>query len=233
MRKTLFFLSILAALVSCSENQPYQFTVSDIETHIDTLSSDYFLGRMPFTEGEEKTVAYLVNEFQKIGLEPGNGDSYIQEVPMVSILTQPSETMEIQSAKEKISLNGLQDYVFWTQRTDSAVSFQDAEMVFAGFGIVAPEYGWDDYKNIDVKDKIVVVLVNDPGFGTEDASFFKGNTMTYYGRWTYKYEEAIRQGALGCLIVHNTIPAGYGFNVIQNSWNSSKLYLDDRGKEVC
>ena len=231
MRKTLFFLSILAALVSCSENQPYQFTVSDIETHIDTLSSDYFLGRMPFTEGEEKTVAYLVNEFQKIGLEPGNGDSYIQEVPMVSILTQPSETMEIQSAKEKISLNGLQDYVFWTQRTDSAVSFQDAEMVFAGFGIVAPEYGWDDYKNIDVKDKIVVVLVNDPGFGTEDASFFKGNTMTYYGRWTYKYEEAIRQGALGCLIVHNTIPAGYGFNVIQNSWNSSKLYLDDRGKE--
>ncbi|HAS57013.1 MAG TPA: peptidase M28 [Algoriphagus sp.] len=231
MRKTLFFLSILAALVSCSENQPYQFTVSDIETHIDTLSSDYFLGRMPFTEGEEKTVAYLVNEFQKLGLEPGNGDSYIQEVPMVSILTQPSETMEIQSAKEKISLNGLQDYVFWTQRTDSAVSFQDAEMVFAGFGIVAPEYGWDDYKNIDVKDKIVVVLVNDPGFGTEDASFFKGNTMTYYGRWTYKYEEAIRQGALGCLIVHNTIPAGYGFNVIQNSWNSSKLYLDDRGKE--
>ncbi|HCH44263.1 MAG TPA: peptidase M28, partial [Algoriphagus sp.] len=171
------------------------------------------------------------NEFQKLGLEPGNGDSYIQEVPMVSILTQPSETMEIQSAKEKISLNGLQDYVFWTQRTDSAVSFQDAEMVFAGFGIVAPEYGWDDYKNIDVKDKIVVVLVNDPGFGTEDASFFKGNTMTYYGRWTYKYEEAIRQGALGCLIVHNTIPAGYGFNVIQNSWNSSKLYLDDRGKE--
>jgi Zn-dependent M28 family amino/carboxypeptidase len=231
MRKTLFFLSILAALVSCSENQPYQFTVSDIETHIDTLSSDYFSGRMPFTVGEEKTVAYLVNEFQKIGLEPGNGDSYIQEVPMVSILTQPSETMEIQSAKEKISLNGLQDYVFWTQRTDSAVSFQDAEMVFAGFGIVAPEYGWDDYKNIDVKDKIVVVLVNDPGFGTEDASFFKGNTMTYYGRWTYKYEEAIRQGALGCLIVHNTIPAGYGFNVIQNSWNSSKLYLDDRGKE--
>ncbi|MAN88143.1 MAG: peptidase M28 [Algoriphagus sp.] len=231
MRKTLFFLSILAALVSCSENQPYQFTVSDIETHIDTLSSDYFLGRMPFTEGEEKTVAYLVNEFQILGLEPGNGDSYIQEVPMVSILTQPSETMEIQSAKEKISLNGLQDYVFWTQRTDSAVSFQDAEMVFAGFGIVAPEYGWDDYKNIDVKDKIVVVLVNDPGFGTEDASFFKGNTMTYYGRWTYKYEEAIRQGALGCLIVHNTIPAGYGFNVIQNSWNSSKLYLDDRGKE--
>ncbi|QYH37479.1 M28 family peptidase [Algoriphagus sp. NBT04N3] len=230
--KFLFLITGIALAVSCNSPQKdYQFTTSDIESHIDTLSSDYFLGRMPFTEGEEKTVAYLVNEFQKIGLEPGNGDSYIQEVPMVSILTQPSETMEIQSAKEKISLNGLQDYVFWTQRTDSAVSFQDAEMVFAGFGIVAPEYGWDDYKNIDVKDKIVVVLVNDPGFGTEDASFFKGNTMTYYGRWTYKYEEAIRQGALGCLIVHNTIPAGYGFNVIQNSWNSSKLYLDDRGKE--
>ena len=139
--------------------------------------------------------------------------------------------MEVSSEGQKLTLEGLKDYVLWTQRTDAEVAFEDAEMVFAGFGIVAPEYGWDDYKNIDVTDKIVVVLVNDPGFGTENATFFKGNTMTYYGRWTYKYEEAIRQGALGCLIVHNTIPAGYGFNVVQNSWNSPKLYLDDRGKD--
>ncbi|KAI9549739.1 peptidase M28 [Daphnia sinensis] len=141
--------------------------------------------------------------------------------------TTPAPQMQISSPKGNMTLEGLKDYVIWTQRTDSVTSLENAEMVFAGFGIVAPEYGWDDYKNIDVKDKIVVVLVNDPGFGTEEASLFKGNTMTYYGRWTYKYEEAIRQGALGCLIVHNTIPAGYGFNVVQNSWNASKLYLDD------
>ncbi len=109
---------------------------------------------------------------------------------------------------------------------------KDAEVIFAGFGIVAPEYGWNDYEGLDVKGKIVVVLVNDPGSGTEDSTFFKGNTMTYYGRWTYKYEEAARQGALGCLIVHNTIPAGYGFNVIQGKHNAPILYLDERGKET-
>jgi Zn-dependent M28 family amino/carboxypeptidase len=233
MKMRSFYLAILllGIIFSCSEKKPYQFQVSDIEPHIDSLSSDYFLGRMPFTEGETRTLDYLEKELVSLGLEPGNGNSYFQDVPMVSILTSPSPTMEIKSDKESLTIEGLKDYVLWTQRTDPEVGFSDVEMVFAGFGIIAPEYGWDDYKNIDVKGKIVVVLVNDPGFGTEDASFFKGNTMTYYGRWTYKYEEAIRQGALGCLIVHNTIPAGYGFNVIQNSWNASKLYLDDRGKE--
>ncbi|TFV93286.1 M28 family peptidase [Algoriphagus kandeliae] len=227
----LIILVSLVAWAACSPEKPYQFQVSDLEPLIDSLSSDYFEGRMPFSEGEKKTIDFLVHEFESYGLEPGNGDSYIQDVPLVSIFTEAAPTMEIKSSNGSMTLEGLKDYVLWTQRTDSEVSFEDAELVFAGFGIVAPEYGWDDYKNIDVKDKIVVVLVNDPGFGTEDASFFKGNTMTYYGRWTYKYEEAIRQGALGCLIVHNTIPAGYGFNVIQNSWNASKLYLDDRGKE--
>jgi Zn-dependent M28 family amino/carboxypeptidase len=186
---------------------------------------------MPFTEGEKITTSYLEQQFKELGLEPGNGDSYFQEVPMVSITSSPSETMEFKGPSGTLSAEGLQDFVIWTQRTDSVVSVENAEVVFAGFGIVAPEYGWNDYKNLDVKGKIVVVLINDPGFGTEDASMFKGNTMTYYGRWTYKYEEAARQGALGCLIVHNTIPAGYGFNVIQNSWNASKLYLDDRGQE--
>lgn len=230
--KNLFFTLLAVAIFtwSCSPEKTYQFQVSDLEPHIDTLASDYFEGRMPFSAGEQKTVDYLLQEFQKIGAEPGNGDSFIQEVPLVSITTQAATTMEIRSEREAITLEGLKDYVLWTQRTDSEIVVDEAELIFAGFGIVAPEYGWDDYKNIDVTDKIVVVLVNDPGFGTEDVDFFKGNTMTYYGRWTYKYEEAIRQGALGCLIVHNTIPAGYGFNVVQNSWNSSKLYLDDRGK---
>ncbi len=226
-------LILLAGLTACHAPKKlnYKFQVSDLEPNLITLSSDEFLGRMPFTEGETLTTSFLESEFKTLGLEPGNGDSYFQDVPLVSISSLPADQMIFESAKDNLTLTGLQDYVIWTQRTDSLVEVKDAELVFAGFGIVAPEYGWNDYKDIDVKGKIVVVLVNDPGFGTEDPAFFKGNTMTYYGRWTYKYEEAARQGALGCLIVHNTIPAGYGFNVIQNSWKASKLYLDDRGKE--
>lgn len=232
-------LNILPALVAVlllgncgtKEETTYAFKVADLEPYIIKLSGDEFMGRMPFTEGEKITTSFLESEFKTLGLEPGNGDSYFQDVPMVSIKATPASEMKISSASESLTLEGLKDYVIWTQRTDSLTSVADAELIFAGFGIVAPEYGWDDYKNIDVKGKVVVVMVNDPGFGTEDVALFKGNTMTYYGRWTYKYEEAIRQGALGCLIVHNTIPAGYGFNVVQNSWNASKLYLDDRGKE--
>lgn len=223
----------LVMTASCNQSNEsiYKIGIEDIESHIITLSSDEYMGRMPFTEGETKTINYLENEFKSLGLQPGNNGSYFQEVPMVSIRSTPASTMKIQSENGTLELEGLKDYVMWTQRTDENVSFEDAELVFAGFGIVAPEYGWDDYKNLDVKDKIVVVLVNDPGFGTEEDKLFKGNTMTYYGRWTYKFEEAARQGALGTLIVHNTIPAGYGFNVVQNSWDASKLYLDTRGDE--
>ncbi len=231
--KNLLSLALLAGfLIACSDQSKiYQFQVADLEPNLITLSSDEFMGRMPFTEGEQLTTSFLESKFKEMGLEPGNGDSYFQEVPMVSIITYPEQSMEFSSAQGSVAGEGLKDFVIWTQRTDSLVRIQDAEVVFAGFGIVAPEYGWDDYKNLDVKGKIVVVLINDPGFGSEDSTFFKGNTMTYYGRWTYKYEEAVRQGALGCLIVHNTIPAGYGFNNIQNSWKASKLYLDDRGQD--
>lgn len=234
MKKTqIALLVLISGFVACkAPHQPeYKFQTADIEPTILTLSSDEFMGRMPFTEGEKKTTAFLESEFRKMGVEPGNGDSYFQDVPMVSIFSQPSEKMLLKSGQKRFSVDGFKDYVVWTQRTDSLVEIKDAEIVFAGFGIVAPEYGWNDYENIDVKGKIVLVLVNDPGFGSDDPAFFKGSTMTYYGRWTYKYEEAARRGALGCLIVHNTIPAGYGFNVIQNSWKAKKLYLDDRGRE--
>jgi Zn-dependent M28 family amino/carboxypeptidase len=232
MKNPFSIISLTAIMIACSgKSTHFQFQVSDLEPNLITLSSDEFLGRMPFTEGETITTSFLEKQFKDLGLEPGNGDSYFQDVPMVSITSNPSEFMEFKGSRGKLSAEGLKDFVIWTQRTDSLVSVENAEVVFAGFGIVAPEYGWNDYKNLDVRGKVVVVLVNDPGFGTEEAALFKGNTMTYYGRWTYKYEEAARQGALGCLIVHNTIPAGYGFNVIQNSWKSSKLYLDDRGKE--
>ena len=224
-------LGILAGCQSGGQST-YQFQISDLEPNLVTLASDEFMGRLPFTEGEKITTTFLESEFKTMGLEPGNGDSYFQDVPMVSIVSKSSETMELKNSSSSVSLAGFQDFVIWTQKTDSLVEVKDAEVVFAGFGIVAPEYGWNDYEGLDVKGKIVVVLVNDPGFGTEDSTFFKGNTMTYYGRWTYKYEEAARQGALGCLIVHNTIPAGYGFNVIQGKHNAPILYLDDRGKET-
>uniref|UniRef100_UPI004048C0FD M28 family metallopeptidase n=1 Tax=Algoriphagus sp. TaxID=1872435 RepID=UPI004048C0FD len=233
MKNLLSLAAIAILLVGCGDqSKSYQFQVADLEPNLIRLSSDEFLGRMPFTAGEEMTTQFLESKFKEMGLEPGNGDSYFQEVPMVSIVSRPQQTMAFEGPQGAIQGAGLNDFVLWTQRTDSLVRIQDAEVVFAGFGIVAPEYGWDDYKNLDVKGKIVVVLINDPGFGSDDPTFFKGNTMTYYGRWTYKYEEAARQGALGCFIVHNTIPAGYGFNVIQNSWNASKLYLDDRGQEA-
>lgn len=233
MYKNLIYFGLaLSFLTGCAQEEThYQFQVSDLEPNLIKLASDEFQGRRPFTEGEKITTAFLETEFKNLGLEPGNGDSYFQDVPMVSIVSKSSETMELKNSSSSVALAGFQDYVIWTQKTDSLVEIQDAEVVFAGFGIVAPEYGWNDYAGLDVKGKIVVVLVNDPGFGTEDASFFKGNTMTYYGRWTYKYEEAARQGALGCLIVHNTIPAGYGFNVVQGKHHQPILYLDDRGKE--
>ncbi|WP_373524413.1 M28 family metallopeptidase [Aquiflexum sp.] len=233
MKNNLFFpISVITLLIfeacNSSEKPSYQIEKEDVESHIIHLSSDEFKGRKPFTEGETKTLAYLEQAYRDLGLEPGNGDSYFQEVPMVSIFSKPAPSMTIKSKEKKIELKGLEDYVIWTQRTDSLLTIDEVELVFAGYGIVAPEYGWNDYKNIDVNGKIVVLLVNDPGYGTEDVTLFRGNTMTYYGRWTYKMEEAAKQGALGILIIHETGPAGYGFNVIQNNWNTSRLSLDIR-----
>ncbi len=145
-------------------------------------------------------------------------------MPLVEITPKADAVMKVQSAKGNFELKNLTDFVVTTQNTDSLISLQNDEVIFAGYGVVAPEYNWNDYANINVKGKIVLVLVNDPGFGV-DTSIFKGNTMTYYGRWTYKYEEAARQGAKACFIIHNTEAASYPFNVIQNSWGSSNLYL--------
>lgn len=208
------------------------FNADSMRTHIAVLASDSFMGRKPFTEGETKTLRYLQQQFAIAGLEPGNGDSYLQEVPMVNIATTAAPTMEVKSPKGNFSLKGFDDYVLWTDKTDSGISIDKADLVFAGYGVVSAEYRWNDYDSIDVKGKIVLVLVNDPGFNAGDTNMFKGKTMTYFGRWTYKFEEAARQGARGCLIVHTEAGAGYPFSVVQNSWNTSKLRLDDRGKEL-
>jgi Zn-dependent M28 family amino/carboxypeptidase len=186
---------------------------------------------MPFSKGEKLTLAYLQEQFKEIGVEPGNGDSYLQEVPMVEITSTPDPEMVI-GGKKLFTLQGREDYVIWTERPEASIDIRDADIVFAGFGVVAPEYNWNDYEGLDVKGKVVLVLVNDPGFGGEDSTFFKGNTMTYYGRWTYKFEEAARQGAKACLVIHNTVPAGYAFNVPQNNWMTPHLYLDLRGEET-
>ncbi len=208
------------------------FTVEGLEKHLKTLASDEFMGRLPFSEGERKTLAYLESQFRNIGLEPGNGSSFLQEVPMVEITAAPAPTMSVQSSKGNFTLEGHKDYVIWTERTDEQIELDNEDLVFAGYGIVAPEYSWDDFAGADVKDKVIVVLVNDPGFGSDNPSLFKGNTMTYYGRWTYKFEEAARQGAKGVLIIHDDVPAGYGFWVVQNNWKAPRLYLDERGKNI-
>jgi Zn-dependent M28 family amino/carboxypeptidase len=189
------------------------------------------MGRKPFTEGENKAIGFIETKFREAGLEPGNGSSYLQDVPMVNIATKADSVMQVQSSKGNFQLRGLADYVIWTEKADPLISLKNDEIVFAGYGVVAPERNWNDYAGLDVKGKIVMVMVNDPGYGI-DPSLFKGDTMTYYGRWTYKFEEAARQGAKGCLVIHNTKAASYPFSVVQNNWNGSHLHLDNRGKNV-
>ncbi|MDP2419674.1 M28 family metallopeptidase [Sediminibacterium sp.] len=208
------------------------FNVDSLKKHISVLASDDFMGRKPFTEGETKTVAYLQEQFKQMGLEPGNGDSYIQEVPMANILATAAPNMQVKSAKGNFNLKAFDDYIIWTDKTDSSISLDNAELVFARYGVVAPEYNWNDYAGLDVKGKVVMVMVNDPGFWVGDTTLFKGKAMTYYGRWTYKFEEAARQGAKGCLIIHNTAAASYPFSVQQNSFNTTRLKLDNRGKNI-
>ena len=232
MKKNLVILSLGTALVACqsdSETSDPQISEKSLRTHMEVLSSDDFQGRKPFTEGEIKTVNYLVDQFEAFGLESGNGDSYTQNVPMVELTAMPSETMTVEGNGEIVELKVLEDFVAYTEQVVEETLLDASELVFAGYGVVAPEYGWNDYEGLDVKGKTVVVLVNDPGFASGDSTFFKGETMTYYGRWTYKYEEATRQGAAGCLIIHETVPAGYPWLVVRNSWSGASLYLDQTG----
>lgn len=206
------------------------FSADSLAKHIAMLASDEFEGRKPFTKAETKTINYLRDQFIGLGLQPGNGKSYFQEVPMVNIATTASPEMVVNTPNGSFALKGYDDYVLWTDKTDKIINVDNAEVIFAGYGVVAPEYKWNDYEGLDVKGKIVLVMVNDPGFGSGDSSLFRGKTMTYYGRWTYKFEEAARQGAKGCLIIHNTEAASYPFSVVQNNWNTSRLHLDNRGK---
>lgn len=224
-------ISVFLVLAGCkpevkAENTLQTVNQATIAKHIEQLASDEFMGRMPFTEGERKTTKYLQAEFEKLGLSPGNGNSFFQEVPMIEITGTPSEKMKISGPKGDFDLNYFDDFVALTLKPQEKVGLENSELVFVGYGIVASEYGWNDYQGMDMKGKTAVVLVNDPGFESQDSTLFKGNAMTYYGRWTYKYEEAGRQGAAGVIIIHETAPASYGWNVVQSSWSGAQLSLE-------
>lgn len=234
MKKFIVIAIAIGFLYSCTSSESTSTTEVTINpdsllSHISILASDSFSGRRPFTDGETKTIDYLQAQCRQLGLEPGNGDSYLQQVPLVEINPKGTPQLSVQTKQGKMDFKNMEDFVIFTERTDTSISVDNAGLVFAGFGVVAPEYNWNDYAGLDVKDKIVLVMVNDPGFTTKDSTLFKGKTMTYYGRWTYKFEEAARQGAKGCLIVHNTEAASYPFSVVQNSNGGTKLHLDSRG----
>lgn len=195
--------------------------------HVEEISSDKFLGRKPATAGEEITVNYLVEEYKKLGLVPMNGASYLQPIPLVEISPDYQKKMVIKGINGSVNLDHAVDYVAVTKRVEDKIEVDNAEIVFAGYGIVAPEYGWNDYAGIDVKNKIVIVMVNDPGYATADENLFTGRKMTYYGRWTYKYEEAARQGAAGILIIHEDGAASYPWAVVQNGRTGPQLVIND------
>jgi len=199
-------------------------TEDTYKAHVVKLSSNEFLGRKPFTRGDTLTVQYIEQQFKDLGLQPGNGESFFQEVPLVEIASEPkNKVLTFKGESGTVSANHLDDYVIGSRRLQNDIDISESELVFVGFGIVAPEFDWNDYEGLDVKGKTVVALVSDPG--RYDKSLFKADTMTYYGRWKYKYEEAARQGATGILLIHETEAASYGWNVVRSGWSGPQLEL--------
>jgi Zn-dependent M28 family amino/carboxypeptidase len=207
---------------------------SSLLKHIKVLASDDFEGRSPGTKGEAMTVAYLQDQFIKMGLTPGNPDgSYVQKVPMIGATSTPALSYQI--AGKNVALQFPEDFVAWSPRVQTEIHVDQSELVFVGYGIVAPEYGWDDYKGVDLRGKTMVMLINDPPVPDPknpdklDASMFKGEAMTYYGRWTYKYEIAAKMGAAAAIIVHETKPAAYPYEVVRNSNSRENFSLKTDG----
>jgi Zn-dependent M28 family amino/carboxypeptidase len=227
---TLITISIFSA---CSKKADKTTTLDEkaFFHHIEEIASDKFMGRKPGTDGEKITIDYLQKEYEKLGLKPMNDGSYLQPIPLVEISTEYQKSLAIDGKGKQIILNHGTDYVAVTKRIEEKIEIKNTELVFAGYGIVAPEYNWNDYEGIDVKNKIVVVIVNDPGYFSNDTTLFTGKKMTYYGRWTYKYEEAARQGAAGVLIIHEDKGASYPWAVVQNGRMGPQLVLDDKSND--
>ncbi|MEM8982711.1 MAG: M28 family metallopeptidase [Pseudomonadota bacterium] len=198
--------------------------------HVAALSADRMQGRSPASVGEQRTLDYLTAAYREVGLSPVPELGFLQSVPLVGITPSSTSALSIRGDHANFEFAYRRDAMLWTKRLVAASSIDDSPLVFAGYGIVAPEYDWNDYAGLDVSGKTVVVLVNDPGFATRDESLFNGYAMTYYGRWTYKYEEAARQGAAGILIVHENEAAGYPWQVVAGSWagESFDLVAPDR-----
>jgi len=240
MKKTILYIAAGVCLTACQQKENRgsaadsvaikMINDSSFVKHLSVLASDEFMGRKPFTIGETKSINYLKEQFSALGLKPGNGDSYFQEVPMVEIKSEPDSQMVFKGASGSVTADYLTAFVAGTRRVLPKVSLENSPLVFAGYGIVAPEYKWNDYAGLDVKGKTVVVMINDPGFS--DSTLFKGKSMTYYGRWTYKFEEAARQGAAGILIIHDTAPAAYPWSVIRSGWSKSKLQLEEKDNNM-
>jgi Zn-dependent M28 family amino/carboxypeptidase len=225
-------LAVLSLFAACARDEDSReaiqpalnsITAEGILTHTRALSADGFEGRAPGTPGEDSTVAYLTAQFKALGLAPGNPDgSYVQNVDLIGFTAASSASLTV--SRQRIPMRFPDDYVAVSRHDTAQVDVSNSELVFVGYGVVAPEYGWDDYKGVDVRGKTIVMLINDPpipeaGDSTRlDSAMFRGKAMTYYGRWTYKYEIASEKGAAAALIVHETAPAGYPYDVVKGSW---------------
>ncbi len=206
--------------------------------HIKTLASDEFEGRSPGTKGEELSIKYISDQFRSIGLKPGNPDgSYFQEVPLAGIKSEPKMVLAV-AGKQPVELKYPDDFVASSARLQPEIKVDNSDLVFVGYGVVAPEYGWDDYKGVDVRSKTILMLINDPAVPDPkdpsklDEKMFKGKAMTYYGRWTYKYEIAAQKGAAAAIIIHETEPAAYPWQVVRSSWAKENFELDNPNKNM-
>ena len=212
-------------------------TPESLLAHIKVLASDEFEGRAPGSKGEDLSVKYITDQFKKIGLKPGNPDgTYTQEVPLAGIKSEPQMSFVI--GNKTMDLKFPDDFVASSARLQPEIKIDKSALVFVGYGVVAPEYGWDDYKNVDVKGKTLLMLIGDPPIPDPkdpsklDDKMFKGKAMTYYGRWTYKYEIAAKKGAAAAIIIHETEPAAYPWQVVRSSWSKENFELDNANKNI-
>ena len=232
MLMKILFLILISLIIQGCDQPANEIKELNLHKHIEILASDEFEGRGPGSAGGEKTKLYLKEEFKKMGLPSIKGDYYL-EVPLSKMTVDLNSSFLSISKNDKARiLEAGPETVYWTKRVVEGISVRASKLVFVGYGIVAPEYGWNDYKNLDVKGKTAVMLINDPGFWTEDPKIFNGKSMTYYGRWTYKFEEAARQGAEAVLIIHDTAPASYPWQVVESSWAGKQIDLkrEDMGR---
>jgi Zn-dependent M28 family amino/carboxypeptidase len=212
-------------------------TPDGLLAHIKVLASDEFEGRAPGSKGEDLSVKYITDQLKKVGLKPGNPDgTYTQEVPLAGIISEPRMSFVI--GDRTMDLKYQDDFVASSARLQPEIKIEKSDLVFVGYGVVAPEYGWDDYKNVDVKGKTLLMLIGDPPIPDPkdpsklDAKMFKGKAMTYYGRWTYKYEIAAKKGAAAAIIIHETEPAAYPWQVVRSSWSKENFELDNPNKNM-